>query len=137
MTTMTKDQAMQRVDELVRDAIAVLPATARLEVISATAPQACDDPTDNGPKGRLFASNSYWIRDVPKEGNARYVADLRRWWSDHGFEVVTDAWEKAQVITLENAANGFRMSLGGPDGDLNIGASSPCVWPNGTPEPTP
>jgi hypothetical protein len=133
VTTITKDQALQQIDEYVRQAISVLPPTARLEAISESVTHRCDDPTDNGPQGRVFASNIYWIRDIPQENNDKYVADLRRWWSDNGFAIVTDSWDKAQVITLENPQNGFRMSLGGPNGKLNIGASSPCVWPYGKP----
>jgi hypothetical protein len=133
VTTMTKAQALQQVEDYVHQAISVLPATARLEAVVATTSQRCDDPTDNGPLGRVFATNKFWIRDIPKENNDKYVADLRRWFSDNGFAIVMDSWDKVQSITLENPQNGFRMSLGGPDGDLNIGASSPCVWPYGKP----
>lgn len=39
-------------------------------------------------------------------------------------------------VTVENRENGFRMSLQeSSQGDLSIGASSPCVWPDGTPAP--
>jgi hypothetical protein len=136
MTTMTEEQALRQVENYVHQAISVLPVSARLEPVATPAAHSCDDPTDNGPQGRVFASNMYWVRDIPKEHNDQHVTDLRRWWSEHGFVIVTDAWDKAQVITVENHENGFRMSLGGPDGDLNIGASSPCVWPRGMPEPS-
>jgi len=116
MTTMTKQVALQRVEDYVHQAVAVLPPEARLEALSPAAAHDCDDPTDHGPKGRVFASNLYWIRGLPKEQNEAYLAALRRWWSEHGFSIVTDAWDKAQVITLENKENGFRMSLGGPEG---------------------
>lgn len=135
--TMTAEQALQRAEQYVREAISVLPAEAKLEVLSTPTTQACDDPTDNGPRGRVFASNRYWIRGLDPSKTNEYLQAVLRWWSEHGFAGSADSWEKAQFVTVENAENGFRMAFqDGGDGALSIGASSPCVWPKGTPAPS-
>jgi hypothetical protein len=136
MRTLTEQQALERIEDYVHRAVAVLPTGARLEALSSPESHACDDPTDNGPKGRVFASNLYWVRGIEQQDTAKYLEGLRRWWSEQGFSVVTDAWDKAQSITMENKENGFRMSFRKGDTDPAIGASSPCVWPKGTPEPS-
>jgi hypothetical protein len=100
--TMTTEQALQRAEEYVRQAVAVLPSQARLEVLSTPGPHSCDDPTDNGPKGRVFASNSYWIRDLSKEKNQEYLERLLQWWAEHGFTGNRESWDKAKFVTFEN-----------------------------------
>jgi hypothetical protein len=133
MNTMTGTEAVARAEGYVRNALVVLPQGARLELLGESRTYDCDDPTDNGPKGRVFASNQYWIRDISQVDPNTYLDGLRRWWSEQGFAIVTDAWRKANVITLENPTNGFRMSFSHNGPDAVIGASSPCVWPNGRP----
>lgn len=134
--TITQAEAQQQAEGYVHDAVNALSQNLHLEtILSETAP--CSDPSDNGPRGRVFASNRYWIRGLPKDQNKQTVDTLRQWSERQGFAVVSDAWEKAKYITLENASNGFRLAIQeSSQGDLSIGASSPCVWPNGTSEPT-
>jgi hypothetical protein len=133
MNTITTQDALNGVEDYVHRALAVFPRGARLEALSNSEAHDCDDPTDNGPKGRVFASNIYWVRGIADVDPNTYLGELRRWWSEQGFSVVTDAWQKANVITLENKQNGFRMSFTHNAADPAIGASSPCVWPNGKP----
>lgn len=134
--TITQQQAKEQAEQYVRDAVSALVPTARLELSSHFDNSPCDDPTDNGPAGRVFASNRYWIRGLPEDQNKQSVNTLRKWSEQHGFTVVSDAWDKAMYITLENPSNGFRVAIQeSSQGELSIGASSPCVWPNGTPEP--
>lgn len=39
-------------------------------------------------------------------------------------------------VSVENRTDGFSMSVQeSVQGDLSLGATSPCVWPNGTPAP--
>jgi hypothetical protein len=95
--TMTEQQATQKAEEYAHGAMATLPPEARVKPMYS--PQSpCDDPTDNGPKGRIEVGRDY---------------------------------------SVENDNDGFRMSIeGGRTGAVSIGASSPCVWPNGTPPPS-
>ena len=134
-TTITVERAEQRVEEYFRQALAVLPSQARPEVGLIHTVE-CDDPTDNGPKGRKIASVDYQIHDLPPDEYPGYVADLERWWRDHDFRVLDDERPARESIWVENTHDGFRMRVKANDvGELFIIATSPCVWPNGTPEP--
>jgi hypothetical protein len=133
-TTITIEQAEQRVEEYFRKALAVLPAEARPEpgLIQTTE---CDDPTDNGPKGRKIASVDYDIHGLRLEDYPTYVTDLEQWWHDHNFRVLDDERPTYQSIWVENNDDGFRMRVIASDGGrLSLIATSPCVWTNGTPE---
>ena len=133
--TITVDQAEERVEHYIRQAVDVLPAQARPEpgLIHTTD---CDDPTDNGPQGRKVASADYQIFDLSPAEYPKYVADLERWWRDNGFRILDDERPTYQSISVENNEDGFRIRVQDNDqGELYITASSPCVWPHGTPEP--
>jgi hypothetical protein len=133
--TITEEQAMQRAEEYVRQSMAALPAEARLEPLSATSSSSCDDPSDNGPRGRVTVGNIYWVRGLLPESNPQYFDAMVRWWTDHDFGILTDKRSQGYVW-VENKRDGFRMALGdNPKGELHLGADSPCVWPNGTPDP--
>jgi hypothetical protein len=132
--TITVEQAEQRVEDYFRQALAVLPERARPEVGLIHTVE-CDDPTDNGPEGRKIASVDYEILDLPPSEYPNYVDDLERWWRDNGFRVLDDERPTYESIWVENNNDGFRMRIQGNHvGELYLGATSPCVWPNGTPE---
>jgi hypothetical protein len=133
--TMTVEQAEERVEHYFRQTLSVLPAQARPEA-GLIHTVDCDDPTDNGPKGRKIASADYQIHDLPAAEYPKYVADLERWWRDHNFRILDDERPTYQSISVENNDDGFRIRIQDNDlGELYITATSPCVWPNGTPEP--
>jgi hypothetical protein len=132
--TITVEQAEQRAEDYFRKALAVLPDRARPEVGLIHTVE-CDDPTDNGPKGRKIASVDYDILDLPPNEYPEYVARLERWWLDHGFRVLDDERPERESIWVENNEDGFRMRVTANDkGKLILIATSPCVWPDGTPE---
>lgn len=133
--TITVREAEHRVEDYFRKALAVLPAQARPEV-GLIHTVACDDPTDNGPTGRKIASVDYDINGLPQSEYPEYVDRLERWWRGHGFRVLDDERPSYETIWVENNNDGFRMRiLANKVGGLYRGATSPCVWPNGTPEP--
>jgi hypothetical protein len=133
--TITVEQAEQRVEDYFRQTLAVLPEQARPEV-GLIDTYGCDDPADNGPKGRKIASVDYQIHDLPPAEYPDYVARLERWWRDHNFRILDDERPKRESIWVENNDDGFRMRIKSNKlGELFMIATSPCVWPNGTPEP--
>jgi hypothetical protein len=132
--TITVDEAETRVEEYFRDALAVLPKQARPEAGLIHTVE-CDDPDDNGPKGRKIASVDYQIHNLQPEKYSEYVADLERWWLDHNFQILDDERPGYESIWVENKDDGFRMRIqANKVGELYLGTTSPCVWPNGTPE---
>ncbi len=134
--TITVRQAEQRVEDYFRQALAVLPAQARPEV-GLIDTYECDDPTDNGPKGRKIASVDYQIHDLPQAEYPEYIAQIERWWRDHDFRVLDDERPKRESIWVENNNDGFRMRVtASKGGKFILIATSPCVWPDGTPGST-
>jgi hypothetical protein len=137
--TITQQQAIERVDQYIRDAVAAIAPGAQLEVVYGSDDSACDDPTDNGPKGRITVSRDYWLNDLLPEKHNEYIDALKQWWQEHDFRLMRDDRPGDIYVTAENRQDGFRMGIEGTvtgPPRLSLGASSPCVWRNGTPEPT-
>jgi hypothetical protein len=134
--TMTEQQATQRVEDYARQAIAQLPPQAQVKKIEA-ASDGCDNPSDNGPKGRVVASNSYQILGLPPGEYNHYFDTLRDWWTKNNYHLLDDQRPKDMFLWVENNNDAVRVTIEANDnGGLYIGATSPCVWPHGTPTPT-
>lgn len=133
--TITQQQAEQRVEENYRMVLALLPKEAR-PALQVGDIQPCDDPTDDGPRGRVIASVSYQVRDLQAaDFNAHFDA-IKQWWTDHNFRILDDSRPKNMYLWAENNGDGFRMALQANDvGGFYIISTSPCVWPEGTPAP--
>lgn len=136
--TLNTQQATDRVQQHIDDAVAVIEPTPRLEPESFL-DMPCDPPSDNGPLGRIVVSRGYWLRDIPPERNAEVFAAVERRWVDNGWVVLADDTDSQDAfLSVENRADAFRMSLSSSvDGQLSLGATSPCIWPDGTPDPQP
>ena len=133
--TMTEGQAGERAEERVRDAMKVLPEDARLELRYLPSTP-CDDPSDNGPRGRVEVNRQYWIRGIGDDRIDQQFDSLLNYWRHHDFKILNDFRPRDYFISVENNEDAFRMSIRrGASGALSIGASSPCVWPDGTPPP--
>lgn len=133
MRTLTEQQARDRVEEHIAGAVAALPVTPRLEEQS-TGLQPCDDPSDQGPLGRISVAKRYWLRDLPAERTDEMFDAVESYWLSHDYRVLDDKRNRsAPALFVENNADAFRMSLKtSVQGDLSISATSPCVWPDGT-----
>ncbi|HEU5156364.1 MAG TPA: hypothetical protein VFU43_05155 [Streptosporangiaceae bacterium] len=139
-TTMTEKQATARIEQLIQDTVAVLDPKPRLEIIeSMSQPGSCVDPTDQGSPDRTVVSHSYWMRDIPRSRNGDIGQQAKRYWESKGYKIT----KFDGLNTNEPNINGYTQSdeflfsiETNVDGDLNIGATSPCIWPNGTPEPS-
>ncbi|BCY07160.1 hypothetical protein L3i22_022480 [Actinoplanes sp. L3-i22] len=140
--TVTKAQAAQRVDELLREAFTQLPAGASLKVDYRSDGSACDDPADNGPAGQVFAESRSWI--VPP-GNGSWPADqavpvLVAFWQRKGYKLHADRRSDSRYPTyVVETPDSYYVSIDGWDRtdhlDYTLSGSSPCVWENGTPDP--
>ncbi|MBB5856571.1 hypothetical protein ACFQ05_27160 [Amycolatopsis umgeniensis] len=133
--TITEQQAKDKVELYVQTAVSALPATAERKLFTRNRSE-CADPTDKGPQGRYEISATYEVTGLDKAKFAEYFDAIVRWWSAHDFEVLTDSRPKDQYVFARNNADAFDMSVQANDlGKFYVGATSPCVWPNGTPEP--
>ncbi len=134
--TITAHDAEQRVEDYIQQAITVLPSQHRL-TNRFKKTYACNDPTDNGPKGRVIATTDYQIDGLSPDQYDHHLDALKKWWIGHDFRVLEDARPKISYVWVENNGDGFRMAVKTNDrGEMYLIATSPCVWPNGTPQPS-
>ncbi len=133
--TITIDEANAKVDDYISRAVKALPAEAKLELNFQERSGECTDPTDGGPKNRVVANRSYRVLGLRPEAFPSYFEALRSWWQANNFKVLDDK-PLNEFLWVENADDGFQMTLkSNPSGGIFLLAGSPCVWPNGTPEP--
>src|SRR6266545_122550 len=99
----------QAAERHIRDALAALGPGPALRLES-DAVQACDDPTDGGPPGRVFVARRYWLLGADRRGTAY------------------------PYLWVEHESDGFRVGIdANAVGDLLLVASSPCFWPTEEP----
>ncbi|WP_414937224.1 hypothetical protein [Amycolatopsis sp. cmx-11-51] len=134
-STITEQQARDKVEQYIQGALSALPAPAELKVFTRNRSE-CTDPTDNGPQGRFEISATYEIVGLDSAQFPGYFTKIIQWWESHSFRVLTDSRPTDQYVFARNSGDAFDMSLKANDlGKFYVGATSPCVWPNGTPEP--
>lgn len=134
--TITQDEAAEKIEQHVTDAVAALPDTVELEPLGPVAFASCDDPTDGGSKDRVTVSQRQWLTGLPAEDNEQNVDLLYDYWVSNGYRVIHDLRPDELFVTAESETDAFNVSVQASDeGSLSIGASSPCVWPEGTPKP--
>ncbi|MFD8494222.1 hypothetical protein [Amycolatopsis sp. NPDC059657] len=133
--TITIAEANQRVDEYIARAVKVLPPEAKLELNYQERAGSCSDPTDHGPKNRVTANRDYKVLGLQQAAIPSYFDSLRAWWLANNFRVL-DEKPRNEFLWVENNADAFQMTLTAhPGAGIFLIAGSPCVWPNGTPEP--
>lgn len=134
MRTLTEQEAAARAEEHIKQAVAALPIEPTLTLQYADSAE-CLDPTDNGPRGRYQIGKTYWLDSLPSDRNAELVDTLYRYWVANGYRVLTDERSASDMfVSVESETDEFRMSVKeSVEGDLSLGASSPCVWPDGVP----
>jgi hypothetical protein len=133
--TITEQQAHDKVAQYIDGAFAALPKGAGRTLFSQNRSE-CTDPTDKGPRGRYEISETYEITGLDAAQHAEHFTAVVQWWTTHDFAVLTDKRPADQYVFARNKTDSFDMSVQGNDlGKLYLGATSPCVWPNGTPEP--
>jgi hypothetical protein len=138
--TMTQQQAANRVEHVLQSTAAVLTPRPHLELnqpLSVVGP--CLDPADGGSENRVIVPRSYWLRGISPQDNASIGMQVLDFWKKQGYLIAhthgvgTDQPD----ITGRTRPDDFLISLEwSADGSLSIGATSPCIWPKGTPPPS-
>ena len=139
MDTLTTQQAGDRANEHIKNAVDALPDNPSLRtknIVNDT--MECKDPSDNGPRGRYTIYKSYWLKDIPKNHNTELVDTLYQYWKNNNYRILANQRSRDdKFISVQHNEDAFRMSVDEDDhGTLALGASSPCVWPDGTPPPS-
>src|SRR5699024_10437957 len=95
----------------------------------------CLGPTDDGPQGRYEVARKYWLDDIPQDRNSEFVDTLYNYWNKNGYHVRTDKRSSSdKFVSVEYESDSFIVSVQqSVEGDLSLGVSSPCVWPDGVP----
>lgn len=134
MNTLTVEQAGDRAEKHVHHAVAALPVDPTLTPKYADSVE-CFDPTDNGPRGRYQVARKYWLDNIPRDRNTEFIDALHDYWSSNGYRILTDKRSSSdKFVSVEHRDDAFVMSVKeSVEGDLSLGASSPCVWPDGVP----
>lgn len=136
--TLNQQQSIDRIEWYIHDAIAAMaPLRPSLEFFKNTSVP-CDVLEDAGPQGhRVSLAHGYFLRDLPPGFNTAPLFDqMLAYWKSHGFSVLRDERPTTQSIMMENISDDFAIGLErGADGTISISASSPCIWPTGTPTP--
>lgn len=135
--TITLAEANRVIEQNVKAALTALPDTAKLKPFNVIEDFPCEDPDDGGPPGRSWAERSDQVIGLDPEKIPEYYHLLRTWWLNHGFTILREFPDEGdQRISVERKSDGFRMGFQANHlGKMYLESSSPCVWPNGTPEP--
>lgn len=138
--TMTETQALARVEQLIKETAAVIKPKPRLDLYRPSLnPNSCLDPSDGGSKDRIVVNRSYYLRDIPQDQLAEVARQVKQYWEQQGHYIEGIAQNDLDM-SGRSRPDDFLLSLAatGDSGDILLGlaATSPCVWPNGTPEPS-
>ncbi|ATY11737.1 hypothetical protein CU254_15665 [Amycolatopsis sp. AA4] len=136
--TLSAEQAHEKVQALVNSAAAAsFPAGYKLTELPLQ-PEPCTDDSDQ-ETGQVIVGVTYWIDGPDRARNNEYYEKLKKWWQDNRWTIENDTWT-GEHFANARSSDGYLMSLTGTVtgpvvGRLTVGASSPCIWPHGTPEP--
>ncbi|WP_344576127.1 hypothetical protein [Nonomuraea roseoviolacea] len=135
--TINETQALVRVDQLVHETAAALDPKPRLEVIPHSLPtSACLDP--DKPAGQVIVNRKYWLRGLPADQNMNIARQVRSHWEREGHTILSvGGWDAGHPsIGGLSKPDGFLLALVWSEGDdLYLAATSPCIWPSGSPPP--
>lgn len=130
--TMTIRQANDRLDEHIQRAAEQI-SGAKLNERLRQENSRCTDPSDQGSENRVNAQRDYELLGIKSAEIPDHYETLKTWWQRNSFFVL-DNNPKYEYLWVENKNDGVRLALQASEGHLFIVGSSPCVWPNGTPE---
>ncbi|MBB6170633.1 hypothetical protein HNR23_000693 [Nocardiopsis mwathae] len=129
-STIDEDEAAERVDLYVEEAMGALPEQARLEPFGSSTSASCDENRVD----RVTVDRQFWVKDLPEEENEQTMQMIYDHWIDSGYDLVSDERPRDVRFHFENDADDFKMFASeNRSGDISIGAVSPCIWTEGTP----
>lgn len=133
--TITLEEASRRVDKYLEQAQQVLPTEAEFQRSYREKAGPCSASSGDGTEGRKLTTTEYQVLGLNRANIPEYFSKLRSWWEQHDYRVLQNE-PKNEYLWVEHNPDGFRLALeANAEGELYLGATSPCVWPNGTPEP--
>jgi uncharacterized lipoprotein len=132
-STVTKDEAVQRVADRAQEALRQLPAGATLKQTLHQPDLACDDQDRDGA---IFVETNYQVvhpQDWPVDQS---MATISAYWDGHGYKAVRDDRDdtKNPELVVEKEEDGFRIGYlishrANGSTDVFLRSSSPCFQP--------
>ncbi|WP_431868223.1 hypothetical protein [Nocardiopsis eucommiae] len=127
-TSITRDEAEERLQEHATAAADVLPDELELDTTRRINAPPCDTSED-----QIWVSQSFWLDGLPVEDNEANVDALVRHWEDNGYEITTDERPQKLRVGASHSEDGFELRVRtSVQGDLSLRVSSPCIWPGGS-----
>ncbi|MEV5498701.1 hypothetical protein AB0M50_25205 [Nonomuraea fuscirosea] len=138
--TITKTQALTRIEQLVNGTVGVIHPKPQLELYRPSLNDGiCTDARTTGSAEPIEVSREYFLRGLPKAEDAlkKVIADVKAYWLKEGHYIAVEH-ENGLQLYGHSRPDDFLITIG-LEGDnvLTLGATSTCLWPNGTPEPSP
>lgn len=137
--TITLAQATARVDQMIREAFAQLPAGAQLRASGPNEPLPCEG-AGGMDTGQVLADLQYTIVHPDSWPADQLIEVLDRYWKTRGYELVRDDRTQELPSTLfvrdksDDTAVGIQLyRRAGGHIDAYLVGDSGCVWENGTP----
>jgi hypothetical protein len=136
---MTEQQAIARAEQMLHQTAAALTPRPRLEADrpgSYTGP-CLINPNDTADT-RVQVTRAFWLRGISPRDNAGIGDQVLRFWKEHGYDVyqTQGVGTSAPNVFAHTPGDNFLISLEwSADGSLSIGATSPCLWRDGTAPP--
>lgn len=134
--TMTQAQATARAEKILQDTAAVLTPRPRLDFDPSLPNESGVCVADIPNASRMVnVDRTAWLRAITASHNGSIGQQIEAYWKKQGYTITTVGGIKEQspVITGETK-DSFTISLAtGEDGLMSLGASSPCIYKNGTP----
>ncbi|MBO3746835.1 hypothetical protein J5X84_12220 [Streptosporangiaceae bacterium NEAU-GS5] len=133
--TITKAQALERIQELIDGAAAAVVPKPKLELYKPSLRDAtCDQPTDGGSKDRIVVHREYYLNGIPKDQLKDASRKIKTYWEQQGHYIDGVAPDGIGIYARSRPED-FYLALSWSEGDvLLLGSTSTCIWPNGTPE---
>lgn len=138
--TITKAQALKRIEQLIDGTISVIHPKPQVDVYEPSlVDDPCLSPLDGGSENRIIVGRQYYLRGLPQSEDSlkQVLADVKAYWEKEG-HYISGHNESGIQLYAHSRPEDFLMAIGwAADGVLTLGANSTCLWPNGTPEPSP
>ncbi|MEV5556304.1 hypothetical protein AB0L44_21850 [Nonomuraea wenchangensis] len=138
--TITKAQALTRIGQLIDETVAVIHPKPQLDLYQPSLNDGiCPDRQDPGSADRIEVSREYYLRGLPTTEDAlrKVIAEVKVYWQKQGHYIAVEH-ENGLQLYGHSRPDDFLITIGREaDNVLTLGATSTCLWPNGTPEASP
>jgi hypothetical protein len=136
--TMTQPHAAARGEQIMRETAAALTPRPTLEIYKpGSGPGSCMVNPNDTSDTRVQLDLTYWLRGIPARDNSSVAQQILRYWEHKGYGISGTSHLDTEFPAIFGVTpDDFTIALEtSSNGAMSIGATSPCIWPKGTPPP--